>query len=113
LGLALLAIASLACVGAERPGRKFSTVERLERPHLQAMHDARQKFEEARKNPPPGTRRTDTGIFNDYRAVIHVHAEDSKHTGGTRAEVLAAAKKTGVDVVMFSDHRGPKPDTWS
>src|SRR5262249_17852029 len=41
-----------------------------------------------------------------------VHAEDSDHTKGTREEVLAAAKKTGVRVVMFSDHRGPKPETW-
>lgn len=104
---------SLPCSAAERPGRKFTTVERLDRAHLQAMHDARLKWDEMRTNPPAGTHRNDMGIFNDYRAVIHVHAEDSKHTGGTRAEVLAAAKKTGVDVVMFSDHRGPKPETWS
>src|SRR6185369_15026568 len=34
------------------------------------------------------------------------------HTGGTREEVLTAAKKTGVQAILFSDHRGPKPDTW-
>ena len=110
---ALTAAILIPCSAAERPGRKFTTVERLERAHLQAMHDARLKWEDVRKNPPPGARRADPGIYNDYRAVIHVHAEDSKHTGGTRVEVLAAAKKTGVDVVMFSDHRGPKPETWS
>lgn len=111
--LLLAALAAFPCSAADRPGRKFTTVQRLDRAHLQAMHEARSKWDEARKNPPPGSRRADTGIYNDYRAVIHVHAEDSKHTGGTRAEVLAAAKKTGVDVVMFSDHRGPKPETWS
>jgi hypothetical protein len=104
--------ALLPCSAADRPGRKFSTVERMEAAHLQAVHEARLKFDEARRNPPPGTRRAETGIYNDYRAVIHVHAEDSNHTGGTRAEVLAAAKKVGVDVVLFSDHRGPKPETW-
>jgi acetyl esterase/lipase len=113
LAFALVAAALLPCCAAERPGRKFTTVERLDRAHLQAVHEARSKWEEMRKNPPLGSRRTNTGIYNDYRAVIHVHAQDSKHTGGTRAEVLAAAKKTGVDVVMFSDHRGPMPETWS
>ena len=34
------------------------------------------------------------------------------HTKGTRAEVLAGAKAAGVQIVMFTDHRGPKPDTW-
>src|SRR6185436_6793212 len=51
-------------------------------------------------------------LYQDYRAVIHVHAEDSDHTKGTRPEVLAAAKKTGVRAVLFTDHRGPKPETW-
>src|SRR4029078_5293029 len=53
------------------------------------------------------------GVYADYRAVLHVHAEDSDHTKGTRAEVLRAAKAAGVSIVMFTDHRGPKPDTWS
>ena len=52
-------------------------------------------------------------IYNDYRAVLHVHAEDAAHTGGTRVEVLKAAKAALVAVVMFTDHKGPKPDTWS
>ena len=52
-------------------------------------------------------------IYNDYRAVLHVHAEDSDHTGGTREQVLQGAKAALVKVVMFTDHRGPKPDTWS
>lgn len=98
--------------GAERPGRKFTTMQRLDRAHLQAVHEQRREWDEMRKNPPPGARRGDPGIFNDYRAVIHVHAEDSNHTKGTRAEVLEAAKKVRVDVVLWSDHRGPKPDTW-
>src|SRR5205814_1480791 len=53
------------------------------------------------------------GVYTEDRAVMHVHAEDSDHTKGTRAEVLRAAKAVGVSVVMLTDHRGPKPDTWS
>ena len=52
-------------------------------------------------------------IYNDYRAVLHVHAEDSAHTKGTRAEVLQAAQAAGVQIVLFTDHRGPKADSWS
>ena len=52
------------------------------------------------------------GVYEDFRAVMHVHAEDADHTKGTRPEVLAAAKKAGVRVVLWTDHRGPKPDTW-
>src|ERR1043166_4975947 len=88
------------------PPPRRSTIERLERKHLDALHSARQTWAKERKEQPG------TGIFKDFRAVIHVHAEDSKHTGGTRPEVLAAAKKTGVQIVMFTDHRGPQRETW-
>ena len=54
----------------------------------------------------------DLGAFEDFRAVIHVHAEDADHTKGTREQVLAAARKTGVRVVLFTDHRGPQAGTW-
>jgi acetyl esterase/lipase len=92
--------------GAERPGRKWSTVERLERKRLQAVHDARMEWKKARVERPG------TGIYEDYRAVLHVHAEDSKHTGGTRTKVLEGARLVGVQIVMLTDHRGPKTDTW-
>jgi acetyl esterase/lipase len=107
-----LLVVTITSFGADRPGRKFTTMQRLERAHLQAVHEQRREWDDMRKNPPPGARRGDPGIFDDYRAVIHVHAEDSNHTKGTRPEVLAAAKKVGVDVVLWSDHRGPKPETW-
>ena len=89
------------------PGRKYTTLERLEESHLAAVHEARVDLAKQRKSLPH------LGVYNDYRAVLHVHAEDADHTKGTRAEVLRAAKAAGVSVVMFSDHRGPKPDTWS
>src|SRR5215470_15930544 len=89
------------------PGRKFTTIERMQEAHLAAVHEARANFAKQRKSLPH------LGVYNDYRAVMHVHAEDADHTKGTRPEVLRAAKATGVAVIMFTDHRGPKPDTWS
>jgi acetyl esterase/lipase len=84
----------------------FTPAERLQTERLKAAHEAVQQFARQRVALP------DLGAREDFRAVIHVHAEDSNHTKGTREQVLAAAKQTGVRVVLFTDHRGPKPDTW-
>src|SRR6202171_3250129 len=88
------------------PGRKYTTIERLDPAHLEATHQAREHFAKDRKKLPW------QGVYTDYRAVLHVHAEDADHTKGTRPQVLAGAKAANVQVVMFTDHRGPKPDTW-
>src|SRR6185369_9147473 len=77
-------------------------IERLDDAHLPAVHEARLTFARQRKALPR------LGVYADYRAVMHVHAEDADHTKGTRPEVLRAAKSAGVSVVMFTDHRGPK-----
>jgi hypothetical protein len=89
------------------PGRKYTTLQRLETAHLEAVHQARAKFAAERISLPAH------GPYTDFRAVIHVHAEDAPHTKGTRAEVLVAAKATGVQIVMWTDHHGPLPESWS
>jgi acetyl esterase/lipase len=89
---------------AEKPG--LTSIQRLELDHLKATRAARLRLAEQRKPVP------NLGVYEDFRAILHVHAEDSNHTKGTRPEVLAAAKKTGVQIVMFTDHGGPKPETW-
>ena len=40
--------------------------------------------------------------LNDYRAILHAHAEDSAHTGGTRPEMLAEAKRAGVHAILLT-----------
>jgi acetyl esterase/lipase len=84
----------------------WTSVQRLQPSHLEAVREQRIRWMRDRINIPLD------GIYHDYRAVIHVHAEDAGHTLGTRAQVLAAAKQDGVDVVLWTDHHGPKPDTW-
>jgi acetyl esterase/lipase len=107
-GLIALAIAGAVLLAdAPSPGRKLTTLQRMEESHLAAVHEARLRLAKDRKTLPQ------PGAYLDYRALLHVHAEDADHTKGTRAEVLQAAKATGVAVVMFTDHRGPKPDTWT
>lgn len=87
--------------------RKWTSLERIAPAHLEAVHQAREVFSKARKTIPAFS------IYNDYRGVMHVHAEDADHTQGTRQQVLAAAKQAGVRVVLSTDHRGPNKDSWS
>ncbi len=46
----------------------------------------------------------------DVRSIFHAHAEDSEHTGGTRPEMIADAKKAGVRALFLSDHLRPPRD---
>jgi hypothetical protein len=85
-----------------------TSVERLETAHLEAVHAQRVEWMKIRARAPPPP-----GVYQDFRALLHIHAEDADHTKGTRAEVLKAAREAEVQVVMFTDHRGPKPETWS
>jgi hypothetical protein len=89
---------------AAKPGRKYTTLERLQPERLRAVKAARLRYQRVRKAV---TLRTG---LNDYRAVLHAHAEDSTHTGGTRPELLKAAQQTGIQIVMLSDHVRPPRD---
>jgi hypothetical protein len=86
------------------PGRKFSTIQRLQKAHLQSVHADRVRFSKERKSVALSTG------YNDYKAVLHAHAEDATHTGGTRPELLAAAKRAGTQIVMLTNHVRPERD---
>ncbi len=88
----------------DRPGRKYSVTERLQPARLRGVHEDRSRLAAARKAV-----RLRTG-YHDYKAILHAHAEDSQHTGGTRPELLAAAKRTGVRLIMLTDHVRPPRD---
>ena len=103
-----LALAWLAVVGTaaaqEPPKRVRTNLERLAPERLKATHDDVEKLRTLRKPPPP------TPGLNDYRCILHAHAEDSTHTGGTLIEMLADAKKAGVHCILLSDHFRPPRD---
>jgi PHP domain len=42
--------------------------------------------------------------YDDVRALLHVHSAFSHDSRGTIEEIIAAAKETGVRVIMFSEH---------
>src|SRR5882672_8431459 len=87
-----------------KPGRKYTTIERLQPERLRAVSEDRLRYQKARHSVL-----LETG-YRDFRGVMHAHAEDSTHTGGTRGELLAAAKSADVKVVMLTDHVRPPRD---
>jgi hypothetical protein len=86
------------------PRRKYSPTERMATARLKAAHEDVLRIGRSRHAlaPIPG--------WNDYRAILHAHAEDSAHTGGTRMEMLAEAKRAGVHAILLTDHHRPPRD---
>jgi hypothetical protein len=89
---------------AQPPTRKYTTIERLRPERLRAVHADRLQHQKQRKQLRV------IKNYNDYRAIMHVHAEDSAHTGGTRPELLAACQRTGINIVMLTNHWRPPVD---
>src|ERR1035441_7500397 len=102
VSLTLLSSSLMAQTNA--PARKYSSVERMKTEHLKAAHADAERFQSTRRSLPP------LAGLHDYKAILHAHAEDSDHTGGTRPEMLADAKKAGVSVIMLTDHLRPPRD---
>jgi acetyl esterase/lipase len=92
---------------AFEPPPSLSATERLDPRRLEETRNQRIQWARDRIVHPS------SGVYRDFRAIMHVHAEDADHTLGTREQVLKAARETGVNVILWTDHRGPKPDTWS
>jgi hypothetical protein len=99
----LLVFVSAGTAG-EAPPRKHTNVERLALARLAAVHADVRKLQAKRVTVPP------LPGLNDYRCILHAHAEDSAHTGGTLPELLADAKKAGVHAVLHTDHFRPPRD---
>lgn len=100
--LALLTCA--AATAADPPARKHSNLARLAPDRLAAAHADVEALKAKRVAVPPRPGLT------DYRCILHAHAEDSDHTGGTLPEMLADAKKAGVNAILLTDHFRPPRD---
>jgi hypothetical protein len=89
---------------AEKDLKKYTPVERMTPALLKAAHEDVGRIQRSWREVPP--RRG----LHDYRAILHAHAEDSAHTGGTRPEMLADAKKAGIHAILLSNHFRPPAD---
>ncbi len=102
--LILSTMAAYAGTPGSSPGRKYSSIERMTFPRLESVHKDVEALKQKRIEV---SLRTD---LTDFHSILHSHGEDSTHTGGTRPEMLADAKKVGVDVILLSDHFRPPRD---
>jgi hypothetical protein len=93
-----------AAIADEVPRTKYSPIERRTPARLKAAHEDVARIQAARRVVPAAP-----GLI-DYRTILHAHAEDSAHTGGTRPEMLADAKKAGVSAILLSNHYRPPTD---
>src|ERR1044071_4242248 len=102
LGWAILVSSSVAQTNF--PAGKLTPTDRLKTAHLKAAHQDALRLQQSRKELPP------LPGLHDYKSILHAHAEDSAHTGGTRPEMLADAKKAGVQAILLTDHLRPPRD---
>jgi len=86
-------------------GLARTPLERLETAHLEAVHSQRVEWmkQRAAERPP-------LGVYQDFRAILDVRAEDADQNKGARGELLKAARDAEVRVIMVTDHR--EPETW-
>lgn len=89
----------------QTPRKTYTALERMQPARLKAAQEDAQRLQQARRRDLGGL----VGL-NDYRVILHAHAEDSAHTGGTRAEMLADAKQAGVHAILLTDHFRPPKD---
>ena len=73
-------------------------VDRLQVPRLQAVQKARAEFAAQRKIL------TRTDGYQQHRANLHVHSHFSHDSRGQLPDIVAAAKKAGTSVLMFTEH---------
>ncbi|MGH9754601.1 MAG: hypothetical protein ACREA2_17635 [Blastocatellia bacterium] len=68
-----------------KPGRKYTTIERLRPERLRAVSEDRSRYQNSRR---PVSLETGLGVL---RCVLLEHAVDSNLTGGSRSDLLGAA----------------------
>ncbi|MFM7318581.1 MAG: PHP domain-containing protein [bacterium] len=96
--------ATLFAIDPPDTGVKRTSLERFQVEHLKKTDDDARAIRAGRQPRP-----LPSGWL-DVRSIFHAHAEDSEHTGGTRPEMIAEAKKAGVKALFLSDHFRPPRD---
>src|SRR5215472_10732166 len=105
LVLACLLVATIARADTAT-NNSLTSLQRLERPHLQAAHEARLRFQNDRHTP------LNHGVYEDFRAVVCDVGDHAAQGSRTQAELLAGARKAGIRVVLLAEPRGSGGNAW-
>ena len=97
----------LALLLAAVPCDAGDALSRLTPKNLAATTTAAQQLQAERKQLPR------SGEFRDFRANLHVHSAFSHDSRGQIADIIAAAKRAGTQVLMFSEHPADHYDFFS
>jgi hypothetical protein len=73
-------------------------IDRLKADRLEAVHQAVLKFHAERQTL------TRSGPFQEYRANLHVHSKFSHDSRGEIDDIVAAARRAGTQILMFTEH---------
>ena len=104
LGLLAIPPNSLAQDLSTKGSPTKDAVDRLTRKNLQAIRDAIEKYSLHRENL------TTRGPFRTVRANLHVHSELSHDSRGKIEDIVAAAKRAGTEVLLFTEHPSKEKD---
>lgn len=77
---------------------RADALERLNEPRLARVHAAVEAFEAARSSLEPSR------PYREYRVNLHVHSAFSHDSRGELPAIVAAAKRAGTEVLMFTEH---------
>lgn len=92
------AIALLLAALAAASSRATDTAARLTADRLEAVHQAAERLRGERKAPER------LSELADYRANLHIHSALSHDSRGKIDEIVAAAKRAGTRVLLFTEH---------
>jgi hypothetical protein len=93
VGLLVLLLGSLFATKASADAIERMRMERLRATHARVLALQNERVPVELKSG-----------FDDVRSLLHVHSAFSHDSRGTIEEILAAAKATGVRVIMFTEH---------
>ena len=79
-------------------------VDRLTRKHLEMVRQTTQKYAQERRELP----RPDG--LREVRGNLHVHSELSHDSRGKIEDIVAAAKRAGTEVLLFTEHPSREKD---
>jgi hypothetical protein len=100
----LVTLCTLVCLLAGSATRAQDAVDRIRPKYLAETRQAIEKYAAERKDLAR------SGPYREVRANLHVHSELSHDSRGKIDDIVAAAKKAGTEVLLFTEHPSKEKD---
>ena len=100
----LVTLCTLVCLLAGSAARAQDAVDRIRPKYLAETRQAIEKYAAERKEV------VRSGPYREVRANLHVHSELSHDSRGKIDDIVAAAKKAGTEVLLFTEHPSQEKD---